>query len=249
MRSAPCSRQPATAPSPTSPAPKTTHVDPGCTFAVFIAAPSPVERPHAKTHARSSGASGEIFASAISGHDRVLREGRRPHEVADRLAAARKARRAVGEVALVLLLADREAEVRPGVEAVDALAALRREERDDVVAGRDRRRRRRRLARRRRRLRGRAPSARSPTGRRPRRCRGRCGRRRRRRAGRAPHPPAARRARPPGSASGAPNSRELRPGYALVAIIVELSGPRSDPSLRCATPCPSWRRSSRPRTT
>ena len=42
--------------------------------------------------------------------------------------------RPVGEVALVLLLADRQAEVRSGVEAVDALAALRREERDDVVA-------------------------------------------------------------------------------------------------------------------
>ena len=39
-----------------------------------------------------------------------------------------------GQVALALLLADREAEVRPRREAVDALAALRREERDDVVA-------------------------------------------------------------------------------------------------------------------
>jgi hypothetical protein len=67
MRAAPCSRQPATAPSPTMPAPKTTHVDPGATFAVFIAAPSPVDRPHANRHARSSGASGLTFASAISG--------------------------------------------------------------------------------------------------------------------------------------------------------------------------------------
>ncbi len=49
------------------PAPKTTHVEPGSTFAVFIAAPSPVESPQAKRHARSSGASGLIFASAISG--------------------------------------------------------------------------------------------------------------------------------------------------------------------------------------
>jgi len=49
------------------PAPKTTHVEPGCTLAVFIAAPSPVERPQAKRHAPSSGASGVIFASAISG--------------------------------------------------------------------------------------------------------------------------------------------------------------------------------------
>src|SRR5205823_3660621 len=67
-------------------------------------------------------------------HHRVLREGRRAHEVADRLAVAGKARRAVGEEALPLPLADREAEVRPLVAAVQALAALRREERDDVIA-------------------------------------------------------------------------------------------------------------------
>ncbi len=58
--------------------------------------------------------------------------------MADRLAARREAGRAVGEVALVLLLADREAEVRAVAPAVDALAALGREERDDVVAGRER---------------------------------------------------------------------------------------------------------------
>ncbi len=34
---------------------------------MFSAAPSPVESPHANTHASSSGASGAIFASAISG--------------------------------------------------------------------------------------------------------------------------------------------------------------------------------------
>ena len=56
----------------------------------------------------------------------------------DRLAVAREARRAVGQEALVLLLADREAEVGARVEAVHALAALRREERHDVVAGRER---------------------------------------------------------------------------------------------------------------
>ena len=33
IRSAPCNRQPTTAPSPTMPAPKTTHVDPLATFA------------------------------------------------------------------------------------------------------------------------------------------------------------------------------------------------------------------------
>src|ERR687887_212152 len=67
IRSAPWSRQPATAPSPTIPAPKTTQVEPGCTRAVFIAAPRPVERPQAKRQVRSSGASGGFFASAISG--------------------------------------------------------------------------------------------------------------------------------------------------------------------------------------
>ena len=67
MRSAPCSRQPATAPRPTIPAPKTTHVEPASTFAVLIAAPRPVESPHANRHACSSGASGLTFASAISG--------------------------------------------------------------------------------------------------------------------------------------------------------------------------------------
>ena len=55
-----------------------------------------------------------------------------------------QARRPVGQVAVVLLLADREAEVRQRAAAVDALAALRREQRDDVVADGDRRRRPRR---------------------------------------------------------------------------------------------------------
>ena len=55
-----------------------------------------------------------------------------------RLALDRETCRAVGEVALVLLLADRKTEVRAIAEAVDALAALRREERDDVVADRER---------------------------------------------------------------------------------------------------------------
>jgi hypothetical protein len=36
-------------------------------LAVNIAAPSPVDRPHANRHACSSGASGDTFASAISG--------------------------------------------------------------------------------------------------------------------------------------------------------------------------------------
>ena len=121
------------------PAPKTTHVEPGSTLAVFIAAPSPVESPHANRQARSSGASGVDLRERDLRHHRVLGEGRRAHEVADRLAAAREPRRAVRQVALVLLLADGEAEVRARAPAVDAFAALRREERDDMVAGRDRR--------------------------------------------------------------------------------------------------------------
>ncbi len=56
----------------------------------------------------------------------------------DRLTIARQARGAVGEVALVLLLADRQAQVGPRAEAVDALPALGREQGDRVVADRDR---------------------------------------------------------------------------------------------------------------
>src|SRR5438034_7484169 len=72
------------------------------------------------------------------GHHRVLGEGGATHEVPDRLAVSPKTRRAVREEALVLLLADREAEVRPVTEAVDTLPALRREERHDLVARRHR---------------------------------------------------------------------------------------------------------------
>ena len=54
--------------------------------------------------------------------------------MADLVAVAGDPGRAVGKVALVLLLADRHAEVGPRVDAVDALAALRREQRDHVVA-------------------------------------------------------------------------------------------------------------------
>jgi hypothetical protein len=72
-------------------------------------------------------------------HHRRLGERARAHEVADRLAVAREARRPVREVALVLLVADGEAQVRPLVAAVNALAALRAEERDDVIARRHRR--------------------------------------------------------------------------------------------------------------
>ncbi len=72
-------------------------------------------------------------------HDRVLREGRGAHEMPDGLAVAEEARRAVGKEALVLLVTNRQTEVRARAAAVDALAALRREERDDVIAGLDQR--------------------------------------------------------------------------------------------------------------
>ena len=55
--------------------------------------------------------------------------------MADLLAVAAQARRAVGQVALVLLLTDRQADVGLVAAAVDALAALGREQRHDVVAG------------------------------------------------------------------------------------------------------------------
>jgi hypothetical protein len=54
--------------------------------------------------------------------------------MADRLAGAREPGGPVGQVAEVLLLADREAQVGVGAAAVDAFPALRAEQRDDVVA-------------------------------------------------------------------------------------------------------------------
>src|SRR5581483_10785536 len=68
-------------------------------------------------------------------HHRVLREGRGAHEVAYRFAGTREPRRPVRQITQILLLADRETEVRTRVTAMDALAALRREERHHVVAG------------------------------------------------------------------------------------------------------------------
>src|SRR4029078_3974062 len=64
---APASRAPMTAPSPTSPQPNTTQVVPGWTSAENSAAPIPVASPHANGAQPSSDASGETFASAISG--------------------------------------------------------------------------------------------------------------------------------------------------------------------------------------
>ena len=59
--------------------------------------------------------------------------------MAELLPVSRQARRAVREVPEPLLVADRDAAVRPVAAAVDALAALRGEERDHVVAGTDER--------------------------------------------------------------------------------------------------------------
>ena len=114
IRSAPASRQPTTAPSPTMPIPKTTQVEPACTFAVLSAAPIPVERPQAKSAARSSRASRSTWR-ARSRASRVLGERGRAHEVPDRLAVAREAGSAVGQVALVLHVPDGEAEADAGL--------------------------------------------------------------------------------------------------------------------------------------
>jgi hypothetical protein len=97
----------------------------------------PVERPQANGAQTSSGASASTFASAISGHDRVLGEGRGAHEVPQRLAVPGEARRSVRKEPDALLITDGDAAVRPRAAAMDAVAALRREQRDDVVAGRD----------------------------------------------------------------------------------------------------------------
>ncbi len=72
------------------------------------------------------------------GHHGGLRERRGTHEVAKRIAVELQARGAVGQVAQVLLLAYRQAEVGARVAAVDALTALRGEQRDHVVADRER---------------------------------------------------------------------------------------------------------------
>ena len=134
IRSAPCRRQPITAPRPTRPQPKTAHVEPGSTRAVNIAAPMPVERPQAKTAAAVERRLRVDHGEGDLRHHRVLGERRRAHEVPQRLAAAREPRRAVGQVAEALLVADRDAAVRARALAVHALPALRGEQRHDVVA-------------------------------------------------------------------------------------------------------------------
>ena len=53
----------------------------------------------------------------------------------NRLPVAREPRRPVRQEPLVLLLADRKAQIRPLVQTVRALTALRAEEGHDVIAG------------------------------------------------------------------------------------------------------------------
>ena len=192
------------------PAPKTTQVEPASTFAVFIAAPRPVESPHANRHACSGGASGLTFASAISGitvysanveqpmkcrtgspfrASRVVPSGRKPWFCCSRIARQRFVRSL-------------------GSARTRGTAARRASPRGRPAQERSRRRR---PARRCRRPRGRAPSARSRTDRRPKPCRDPCGRRRTRRAGRAPRPPSAPPGRPPGRRAAARTPRGLRP--------------------------------------
>ena len=119
------------------PAPNTTHVEPGSTLAVLIAAPSPVDRPQANSAARSAGASGETLASAISGITVYSAKVEVPMKWRIGCVVALQAGCPVREIALVLLLADRQAQVRLRALAVLALTALRGEQRDHAVAGRD----------------------------------------------------------------------------------------------------------------
>ena len=104
------------------------------TLAVLIAAPRPVERPQANSGLLRLGLGRDLGQRDLR-HHRVLGERARAHEVAHRLAVARQAGGAVGEVALVLLLADGQAQVGLRAAAVHALAALGREQGDDAVAG------------------------------------------------------------------------------------------------------------------
>ena len=67
MRSAPAITAPWITESPTPPRPKTATDAPGSTFAVCSTAPIPVVTAQPSRQTLSSGASGRIFASAISG--------------------------------------------------------------------------------------------------------------------------------------------------------------------------------------
>lgn len=55
---APAALQPMITANPTAPSPKTAHVESGSTFAVFSAAPNPVETPHPRRQTLSKAAEG-----------------------------------------------------------------------------------------------------------------------------------------------------------------------------------------------
>lgn len=55
---APAALQPIITAKPTAPKPKTAHVEPDSTFAVFRAAPKPVDTPHPKRQILSKAAVG-----------------------------------------------------------------------------------------------------------------------------------------------------------------------------------------------
>ena len=135
MRSAPARRAPITAPRPTSPQPNTATVEPGCTFAVYSAAPIPVESPHANTARAGERRVRADLGERDLGHHGRLGEGRGAHEVAQRLAAAATGAscRRGGSRAPCRSRIAMQRFVR-GLAAVDALAALGREQRHDVVA-------------------------------------------------------------------------------------------------------------------
>ena len=206
IRSAPCSRQPATAPRPTMPGAEHDAGRALLHLGRLDRGAEPGREAAGEQRRALERRLGVDLRERDLRHHRVLGERRGAHEVPDPLAVAAQPRRAVGEVAVVLLLADREAEIGLRRAAVDALAALRREERDDVVAGRDERHVGARPSRPRRRPRARAPSARSRTGRRRTPCRGRCGRRRRPRAAPAPRRPSGSSSSTSWTTSGSPNA-------------------------------------------
>ena len=139
IRSAPASRQPITAPSPTSPQPKTTHVEPALDPGRVERGADPGRETAGERRAPVERRLRAHLRERDLRHHRVLGERRGAHEVAQRLTVARQARGAVGQVAEPLLVADRDAAIGAIAEAVHALPALRREQRDHVIAGRDER--------------------------------------------------------------------------------------------------------------
>ena len=112
IRSAPCSRQPATAPRPTMPGAEDDAGRARLDLGGVHRRAEPGREPAREQAGAVERRLGVDLRERDLRHHRVLGERRGAHEVADRLAVAREPRRAVGQVALVLLLADRQAEVR-----------------------------------------------------------------------------------------------------------------------------------------